>query len=98
MRNEFLKNCSNQVLNIFVRLFNVVLNTGIIPDDWCIGLILPLYKNKGDINDPDNYRGITLLSCIGKMFTAILNERLNSYVDAIGFPIFFAMYFHLLYP
>ena len=84
VRNEFLKNCSDQVLDIVVRLFNVVLNTGIIPDDWCIGMILPLYKNKGDINDPDNYRGITLLSCIGKLFTAILNERLNSYVDAIG--------------
>ena len=84
VRNEFLKNCSDEVLAIVVKLFNVILNTGIIPEDWCIGMILPLYKNKGDINDPDNYRGITLLSCIGKLFTAILNERLTSYVDAIG--------------
>ena len=84
VRNEFLKNCSDQLLCIVVKLFNVILNTGIIPDVWCIGMILPLYKDKGDINDPDNYRGITLLSCIGKLFTAVLNERLTSYVDAIG--------------
>ena len=84
VRNEFLKHCPEQILSIFLRFFNIVLKTGIVPDIWCIGLILPLYKNKGDINDPDNYRGITLLSCIGKLFTAIVNVRLTSYVDAIG--------------
>ena len=84
VRNEFLKYCSDQVLSIIVKLFNIVLRTGFVPEVWCIGLILPLYKNKGDINNPDNYRGITLLSCIGKLFTAALNERLTSYIDASG--------------
>ena len=40
---------------------------------------MPIYKNKGDINDPDNYRRITILSCFGKLFTAVLNKRLNNY-------------------
>ena len=35
----------------------------------------PLYKNKDPITDPDNYRGITLLSCTSKLFTACLNRR-----------------------
>ena len=30
------------------------LNTGIIPEAWSKDTILPIYKNKGDINDPDN--------------------------------------------
>ena len=34
--------------------------------------------------DPNNYRGITLLSCIGKVFTALLNQRLTRFLDAIG--------------
>lgn len=57
---------------------------GIIPEAWSKGTILPIYKNKGDINDPDNYRGITILSCFGKLFTAVLNQRLNNYLESTG--------------
>ena len=84
IRNEFLKSCPKEILQIFVNFFNLILSSGLIPDEWCIGLILPLYKNKGDINNPDNYRGITLLSCIGKLFTAVINSRLTKYLDAVG--------------
>ena len=52
-----------------------------MPTDWCIGIIKPIYKKKGSIDDPDNYRGITLLSCIGKLFTASINTRLTTYLD-----------------
>jgi hypothetical protein len=38
--------------------------------------IKPIYKNKGNPLDPKNFRPITILSCLGKLFTAILNERL----------------------
>ena len=38
-------------------------------------------KNKGNNTDPSNYRGITLLSCLGKAFTTIVNKRLTSVVD-----------------
>ena len=78
--NEFLKYCPNELLPVIVKLFNIVLDSGIIPSEWTIGVIKPLYKNKGDINDVNNYRGITLLSCIGKLFTSVLNSRLYSYL------------------
>ena len=57
-----------------------MLETGYIPTDWTIGIIKVLYKNKGDINDVNNYRGITLLSCLGKLFTSVLNSRLYNYL------------------
>ena len=41
------------------------------------GLIVPLHK-KGSIENVENYRGFTLLSVVGKLFTSILNARLNS--------------------
>ena len=40
------------MLQIFVKFFNLILSSGLIPDEWCIRLILPLYKNKDDINNP----------------------------------------------
>ena len=45
-----------------------------------MGLISPIYK-KGDKNNVDNYRGITLLSCVGKLFTSILNNRINKWAE-----------------
>jgi hypothetical protein len=47
-----------------------------LPDVWLVGDINPIYKNKGSPLDPKNFRPITILSCLGKLFTAILNERL----------------------
>ena len=49
----------------------------VIPTNWCLGIIMPLYKNNGSVNDPDNYRGITLLSCLSKLFTSALNNRIT---------------------
>lgn len=61
----------------FVDFFNLIYDLGIVPEEWLIGIIKPIYKNKGDPTLPENYRPITLLSCVGKLFTSILCERLN---------------------
>ena len=82
--NEYLKNCPENVVVMLTQLFNIVLLSGVVPTDWCIGMIKPLYKKKGSVDDPDNYRGITLLSCVGKLFTACINARLTVYVEGVG--------------
>ena len=82
--NEFIKKSLPKMGDALAGLFNIVLNSGHIPEEWAIGLIVPIYKNKGDIRNPDNYRGITLLSCIGKLFTSILNYRLSEFLDESG--------------
>lgn len=79
--NEFLKCASEKMLNVFCSLFNIIFDTGLVPEVWTEGIICPIYKNKGDANNPDNYRGITVLSCFGKLFTAVLNLRLNNYLE-----------------
>ena len=80
LKNEFLKNAPPDIVEFICRLFNVILETGFIPDVWCKGMIMPLYKNKGERKDPDNYRGITLLSCLGKLFTACLSARIADFM------------------
>lgn len=69
---------------VFVRIFNIVFHSGIVPDSWSEGYVCPIYKNKGNPNDVDNYRGITILSCYGKLFTCILNNRLHTYLENSG--------------
>lgn len=77
-----LKFAPLNVIKILVKLFNVVLEHGCVPDVWGIGVIKPIYKNKGDVNNPDNYRGISLVSCLGKLFTSMLNARLTEFLDS----------------
>jgi hypothetical protein len=45
------------------------------------GTIKPFYKNKGDKFNPKNYRPIAIVSCFGKLFTAVLNARLSEFSD-----------------
>ena len=79
--NEFLKTSSSKLLIAVTTLFNIVLQTGKIPHAWSIGYISPIYKGKGEENDPDNYRGITVLSCFGKLFTSVINDRIHSFLE-----------------
>ena len=50
---------------------------------WRDSLIVNIFK-KGDREDPGNYRGITLLSVVGKVFCKILNNRLVQCLDKEG--------------
>lgn len=79
--NEHIKASKNAFLPIYYKLFNIILDSGVFPEQWSVGCIKPVYKNKGDSLDPRNYRPITVLSCLGKLFTSILNDRLNRYLE-----------------
>ena len=61
--------------NLLTMLFNKVLKSGIFPCEWNYGMIKLI--NKGmDVYDANDYRGITLNSCLGKLFCTILYNRL----------------------
>lgn len=82
--NEYIKITKNILLPLHVMFFNKILDSGVMPSEWLVGMIVPIYKGKGDTCDVNNYRGITLLSCLGKLFTSILNERLTKYSNTIN--------------
>ena len=69
---------------IYVKLFNFIFDKCIAPISWSVGAIAPIFKNKGSSKYSKNYRAFTLLSCLGKIFTGILNNRLASLSDEIG--------------
>ena len=63
---------------IYTKLFNAVFDTAIIPESWTVGVIKPIYK-KGDPKKPEKDRPITMLSCLGKLFTFIINNRFKKF-------------------
>ena len=69
---EMLKMSENTTVPFLARCFNNVLLTALTPKMWTRAVIIPLHK-KGDLEDLDNYWGISLLSVISKCYTCILN-------------------------
>ena len=61
-------------------IFNNILTLEYFPEQWSIGSVIPIFKS-GDKNVANNYRGITLLSCLGKLFTKVMNMRLNVWAE-----------------
>jgi len=78
---EFLKTAVHIVSPFLTKLFNRLYDSGTFPDEWSKAVIVPLFK-KGDTSNPENYRGISLLSIVSKVFTSILNKRLYQWAES----------------
>ena len=56
---------------------------GAVPQDIRDASIITLYKNKGDRSDCNNYRGISLLTIVGKLFACVAVNRLQRLADRV---------------
>ena len=63
---------------LLIFIFNAALQHNPEVLDWFISIISPIHK-KGSKMIPNNYRGISLISCVYKLFTSILRKRLEEY-------------------
>ena len=81
--NEVLKYGGVAMERALYMMFNVFFEKETVPVDWTRGLVVPLYKD-GDKYVGDNYRGITLLSVVGKLYTVVLNKRLSKWCEKKG--------------
>ena len=75
---EYFKTSQDIIDPALELLFNYILDTDEYPSSWSKGVIIPLHK-KGDTSDPNNYRGISLVSCFAKLFNTIVNNRLKEW-------------------
>ena len=78
--NEMLKCGKSLLLPCIMKIFNAILQVGVYPKTWKSGYINPIYKS-GLRSDPANYRGITIMSCVGKLFNSVLNARLDNFFE-----------------
>lgn len=77
--NNMLKSGQSFLKKCLLKIFNSCLTFGLYPELWAEGYIKPLHKS-GDIDNPNNYRGLTITSCVGKLFNCILNTRLEKFL------------------
>ena len=83
LTNEMLKNAGPVARNLIRKLFNNVLVTGKNPEEWKIGdIVLALKRPPG--SEIGNYRPITLISCLSKLLTKIMADRLSSVAESSG--------------
>jgi len=61
--------------------FNVIFKTAKMPQEWRYSTIIPLYKNKEDAQNCNNYRGIKLLSHTMKFWEQVIEGRLRAMVE-----------------
>ena len=67
---------------IFTKLFNYCITTYSIPSEWKTAVVTPLYKNKGSRTDLNNYRGISILAPLSKIFEKLLSQQISEYFES----------------
>ena len=79
--SKILKAASNTLVPLITSLFNQCLAENTIPIEWKTAVVTPIYKNKGDIDDVNNYRGISVLPPLAKVFEKVLATQMIVYLN-----------------
>ena len=75
-----IKNVLSCIVEPVSHVFNLSVNTGVVPEQLKIAKISPIHKS-GDTSDADNYRPISLLCTFSKILEKIIANRLVEYLD-----------------
>lgn len=78
MISEIFKAAYNIIAPFLLKLYNRLFINGEYPLTWGEGIITPIFK-KGDVNNAQNYRGITLINILAKIYSQILLNRLTKW-------------------
>ena len=72
-----LKNCEPEFSYILAELFNKCLKESCFPDCWKVSSVVPVFKNVGERSTAKNYRPVSLLSVVSKIFEKLVNNRID---------------------
>ncbi|KAK3518100.1 hypothetical protein QTP70_033322 [Hemibagrus guttatus] len=78
---EVWKCLGEAAVEFLTSLFNRVLETERMPEEWRRSVLMPIFKNKGDVQSCSNYRGIKLMSHTMKLWERVVEARLRKVVE-----------------
>ena len=80
LSSDFFQHAMDVHIKFLVPLFNKIFSTGDYPGSWSNAVLFPLHK-KGSTKRADNYRGISLLNIVSKLYSSVINERLSQFCE-----------------
>ncbi|MCJ8739626.1 hypothetical protein PDJAM_G00049200 [Pangasius djambal] len=78
---EVWKCLGEAAVEVLTSLFNRVLESEKMPEEWRGSVLVPIFKNKGDVQSCSNYRGIKLMSHTMKLWERVVEARLRKVVE-----------------
>ncbi|GFU32019.1 probable RNA-directed DNA polymerase from transposon X-element [Trichonephila clavipes] len=85
--NRMIKNLPLKFLLFITLLINQLFKNNYFPNAWKTAVVIPILKPDKDSALPSNYRPISLLSCLSKVYEFVLLQRLNQHCAAFNFII-----------
>ena len=79
-----LKNCEPELSYILAELFNKCLKESCFPGCWKVLSVVPVFKNVGERFTAKNYRPVSLLSVVSKVFEKLVNNRIVDHLEKHG--------------
>ena len=79
-----LKNCGLELSYILAELFSKYLKESCFPDCWKVSSVVPVFKNVGESSTAKNYRLVSLLSVVSKVFEKLVNNRIVDHLVKWG--------------
>ncbi len=76
----FIKSLAGMLVDQITQIFNLSLSTGKYPTIWKQSLVTPLYKGKGKMNEPGNYRPIANTPFLSKVYERILKQKISTHL------------------
>ena len=79
-----LKNCESEPSYIIAEHFNKCLKESCFPDCWKASSVVLVFKIVGERSTAKNYRPVSLLSVVSKVFEKLVNDRIVNHLEKCG--------------
>lgn len=82
LTNRILKETAEVTTQSLTTLFNKCTEMSSFPHEWLIATVTPIYKGRGGQDNPANYRPISVLNGVGKVYESLISEQFYNFVES----------------